>query len=181
VGRYRNADPLTLGYLIRESVRRRGEEYLTYPQRALFDRIGIRRQVLETDPYGNFLLTGYDYGTARNWARLGLLYLNDGVWMGERLLPEGFVRFVSTPAPAWRPPVYGGMVWVNADSGANLPRDAFSFRGAGGQETIIVPSRALVIVRMGHFPGARAGGQDLRRAQAILMEAIPPAVTPPAR
>ena len=70
------------------------QEYLTYQQRALFDRIGIRRQVLETDPHGNFLLSGYDYGTARNWARLGLLHLQDGVWLGQRLLPEGWVKSV---------------------------------------------------------------------------------------
>ena len=154
-------------------MRKRGEEYLTWPQRALFDRIGIRRQVLETDPYGNFLLSGYDYGTARNWARLGLLYLNDGVWMGQRILPEGFVTFVSTPAPAWADSSYGGMVWVNARGQWPLPRDAFAFRGAGGQDTYMVPSRDLVIVRMGHFPGSQQGTADLQRAQAILMEAIP--------
>jgi CubicO group peptidase (beta-lactamase class C family) len=174
-GRYRNADPLTLGYLIREAVRARGEEYLTYPQRALFDLIGIRRQVLETDPYGNFLLTGYDYGTARNWARLGLLYLNDGVWQGRRLLPEGFVKFVSTPAPAWKEPIYGGMVWVNGAGQWNFPRDSYAFRGAGEQNVFIVPSHDLVVVRMGHFPGAQAGLADLKRAQTLLMEAIPPA------
>ncbi len=70
-------------------MRKRGEEYLTWPQRALFDKIGIRRQVLETDPYGNFLLSGYDYGTARNWARLGMLYLNDGVWNGRAAAARG--------------------------------------------------------------------------------------------
>jgi CubicO group peptidase (beta-lactamase class C family) len=72
-GRYRNCDPLTIGRLIKQAVTRRGEEYLTFPQRALFDRIGIRRQVLETDPWGNFLLTGYDYGTPRNWALLSTM------------------------------------------------------------------------------------------------------------
>ena len=173
-GRYRNADPLTLGYIIRETVRKRGEEYLTYPRRALFDKLGMRNQVLETDPYGNFLLTGYDYGTARNWARLGMLYLQDGVWMGERWLPEGFVRFVSTPAPAWKTPVYGGMVWVNGDSSWALPKDAYAFRGAGEQSVFIVPSHDLVIVRMGHFPGARVGAQDVKRAQALLIDAVPP-------
>jgi CubicO group peptidase (beta-lactamase class C family) len=172
-GRYRNADPMTLGMLVRDAVRARGEEYLTWPQRALFDKIGIRRQVLETDPYGNFLLSGYDYGTARNWARIGLLYLNDGVWNGERLLPEGFVKFVSTPAPAWADSSYGGMVWVNGRGQPPLPRDAFSFRGAGGQEVDVIPSRDMVIVRMGHFPGSRAGGMDLRRARTLLMEAVP--------
>ncbi|MGQ0538499.1 MAG: hypothetical protein ACT4R6_06100 [Gemmatimonadaceae bacterium] len=68
LGRYRNVDPLTLGYLFREALRKRGEEYLTFPWRASFDKLGMRDQVLKTDPYGNFLLTGYDYGTARNWA-----------------------------------------------------------------------------------------------------------------
>ena len=171
-GRYRNADPLTLGLLIRDAVRKRGEEYLTWPQRALFDKIGIRRQVLETDPYGNFLLTGYDYGTPRNWARLGMLYLNDGVWNGERLLPEGWTKFVSTPAPAWSDSAYGGMVWVNARGVWPLPRDAFAFRGAGGQDTYVVPSLDLVVVRMGHFPGSRVGIQDLQRALRLIVEAI---------
>jgi CubicO group peptidase (beta-lactamase class C family) len=164
---------MTLGLIIRDAIRKRGEEYLTWPQRALFDKIGIRRQVLETDPYGNFLLSGYDYGTARNWARIGLLYANDGVWQGERILPEGFVKFISTPAPAWSDSSYGGMVWVNARGQANLPRDAFSFRGAGGQETHVVPSRDLVVVRMGHFPGSRVGTADLQKALALLTEAIP--------
>ena len=71
--------------------------------------------MLETDPYGNFLLSGYDYGTARNWARLGMLYLQDGMWQGQRLLPEGWTQFVSTPAPAWKRPEYGGLFWVNGD------------------------------------------------------------------
>jgi CubicO group peptidase (beta-lactamase class C family) len=177
-GRYRNTDPLTLGLIIRDAVRKRGDEYLTWPQRALFDKIGIRRQVLETDPYGNFLLSGYDYGTARNWARIGMLYLNDGVWNGERLLPPGFVKFVGAPAPAWRDSSYGGMVWVNARGQWPLPRDAFAFRGAGGQETYVVPSRNMVVVRMGHFPGSRVGTADLQRALALLTEAIPP---PPPR
>ena len=92
---------------------KRGENILTWPQRALFDRIGIRRQVLETDPYGNFLITGYDYGTARNWARIGMLYLQDGMWQGQRILPEGWATFVSTPAPAWKRPEYGGFFWLN--------------------------------------------------------------------
>ena len=173
-GRYRNSDPLALGMIIRDAVRKRGEEYLTWPQRALFDRIGIRRQVLETDPYGNFLLNGYDYGTARNWARLGMLYLNDGMWMGQRLLPEGWTKFVSTPAPAWKDSTYGAMVWVNARGvWPELPRDAFAFRGAGLQDVYVIPSHDLVIVRMGHFIGMQPGTADLRRANALLMEAIP--------
>ena len=176
-GRYRNSDPLTIGYLVKQAVRKRGEEYLTWPQRALFDRIGIRRQVLETDPYGNFLLTGYDYGTPRNWARLGLLYLQDGMWQGERILPEEWAKFVSTPAPAWKQPVYGGLFWINGDGGWNIPKDAYFMAGAGGQNTFIIPSHQLVVVRMGHFRGAAAGRKTLNAAFTHLMAAIPAART----
>jgi CubicO group peptidase (beta-lactamase class C family) len=172
-GRYRNSDPLTIGWLIKQAVTKRGEEYLTFPQRALFDRIGIRRQVLETDPYGNFLLTGYDYGTARNWARIGLLYLQDGMWQGQRLLPEGWTKFVSTPAPAWKKPVYGGLFWVNGDGAWNVPKTAYFANGAGGQRTVIVPSHDLVVVRMGHYRGDRAGMKALNNALAELMLAVP--------
>jgi CubicO group peptidase (beta-lactamase class C family) len=171
-GRYRNSDPLTLMYLAKLAITKRGGEFLTWPQRALFDRIGIRRQVLETDPYGNFLITGYDYGTARNWARLGQLYLQDGVWQGARLLPEGWSKFVSTPAPAWSRPVYGGLFWVNGDGGWNLPRDAYFMAGAGGQNTFIVPSHQLVIVRMGHARGQGPARRATNTALKLIMEAV---------
>ena len=171
-GRYRNSDPLMIGWLIKQAVTRRGEDYLTYPQRALFDRIGIRRQVLETDPYGNFLLSGYDYGTARNWARLGLLYLQDGMWQGQRVLPEGWATFVSTPAPAWKRPVYGGLFWVNGDGARPIPEDSYFANGAGGQRTIIIPTRDLVVVRMGHHKGDSAGMKTLDLALAELMAAV---------
>ena len=172
-GRYRNSDPLMVGWLVKRAVVARGEDYLTYPQRALFDRIGIRRQVLETDPYGNFLLTGYDYGTVRNWARIGQLYLQDGVWQGQRLLPEGWAKFVGTPAPAWKQPVYGGLFWVNGDGAWNMPKSAYLANGAGGQRTIIIPTHDLVVVRMGHYRGDRAGMKALNAALAELMLAVP--------
>jgi CubicO group peptidase (beta-lactamase class C family) len=172
VGRYRNSDPMTLGFLVRQYVEKEGENYLTYPQRALFDKIGIRKQVLEPDPWGNFLLSGYDYGTARNWARLGLLYLRDGVWNGERLLPQGFAKFVSTPAPAWRRPEYGGQFWINGIGQWNLPRDAYFMSGAGGQHTFIVPSHDLVVVRMGHQRGAQVGSKLLNQALAAIVETV---------
>ena len=162
VGRYRNSDPWTLGYIVRGTVENElGEEYLTWPQRAVFDKIGIRRFVMETDIYGNFILTGYNYGTARDWARLGLLYLQRGMWNGERLLPEEFVDFVQTPAPAWDSPTYGGLFRLNTadETGRGqriptLPPDTYNASGAGGQKTYIIPSRDLVIVVMSHGAGA---------------------------
>ena len=177
VGRYRNTDPVLVNYLIRLAVERRGEEYLSFPQRALFDRIGIRTMVLETDPYGNFLAQGYDLMSARDWARLGNLFLQDGVWNGERILPEGFARFVSTVAPAWaadKRPIYGGFFWINGDGTFPVPKDAYFMSGAGGQTTLIVPSHGLVVVRLGHYKGSMAGTGSLRKALEILMEAVPP-------
>ena len=172
VGRYRNSDPMTLGFLVRQAVEKRGEPYLTFPQRALFDKIGIRKQVLEPDPWGNFLLSGYDYGTPRNWARLGLLYLRDGVWNGQRLLPEGFTKFVSTPAPAWPRPEYGGQFWINGIGQWNLPPDAYFMSGAGGQHTFIVPSHDLVVVRMGHQRGSAIGSKLLNQSLAAIVAAV---------
>jgi CubicO group peptidase (beta-lactamase class C family) len=172
-GRYRNCDPLVVGYLVEQAVRRRSDEILTFPQRALFDRIGIRRQVVETDPYGHFLLDGHDYGTARNWARLGLLWLRDGQWGREQLLPEGWTAFATAPAPGWRRPVYGAFVWLNRAGQLRLPVDAYYMLGAGGQYTIVVPSRDLVVVRMGHQRGEARAEDALNDALELLAAALP--------
>lgn len=172
VGRYRNCDPLTLGYIIKRTIRESGEEYLSWPQRALFDRIGVRRQVLETDPYGNFIMSGFDYGTPRNWARLGLLYQQDGVWEGKRILPVGFAEFVGTPALAWEEPIYGGLFWVNGRGDLKLPRDAFHMEGYGGQSVIIDPSHELVVVRMGHTRGGSYPVEVFNEALLKLINAI---------
>lgn len=177
VGRYRNTDPVLGGYLVRLAVEARGEHYHAFPQRQLFDRIGIRSAVLETDPHGNFLTQGYEFLSARDWARLGNLWLQDGVWNDERILPEGYAEYARTPAPAWVEdgrPIYGGaFFWVNGDGSLPLPTDAFAMRGAGGQSATIVPSHELVIVRLGKYAGAGAGGRALRRGMEMLMEAVP--------
>lgn len=172
-GQYRNCDPLTLGYIIRMTVEAEGRNYWTWPQEDLFDSIGIRKQLLETDRWGNFIMTGYDFGTARNWGRLAMLYLQDGVWNGKRLLPEGFTDFVSTPAPAWVDPVYGGMFWLNTDGKFKLPGDAYAMMGGGGQNVIIAPSLDLVVVRMGHSKGAKFASRALNEALTLLVPALP--------
>jgi CubicO group peptidase (beta-lactamase class C family) len=94
------------------------------------------------------------------------------VWQRQRLLPEGWTKFVSTPAPAWRQPVYGGLFWINGTGAFNLPRDAYYAAGAGGQFAFIVPSRQLVVVRLGHSGGAREGTRALNAALRLLMNAI---------
>ena len=176
VGRYRNSDPVLINYLVRLAVEKRGEEYHSFPQRNLFDKIGVRNMVMETDPYGNFLLQGYEFAPARDWARLGNLYLNKGKWNGEQIIPESFVEFVSTLAPSWvkdKREIYGGFFWINGDGGMPIPKDAYHMAGAGGQSTIIIPSHDLVVVKLSHYKGGSISDKDLNNALALLMEAIP--------
>ena len=115
--------------------------------------------------------TGNNYGTARDWARLGLLYLQDGVWLGERILPDGFFEFVRTPAPAWKQPVYGGLFWLNTTGQWNLPKDAYYMSGEGGK-VFVIPSLNLVVVRMGHEGGQQRGMESLNLALSELSTAI---------
>jgi CubicO group peptidase (beta-lactamase class C family) len=177
VGRYRNTDPVLASYLVRLGTGKLGVDYHSFPQRALFDRIGVRNAIIETDPYGNFLGQGYEMVAARDWARLGNLYLQDGMWNGERLLPPGYVNYVRTLAPAWvadgRPAYGGGFFWVNGDGGNPVPRDAFSMEGAGGQSATIIPSHGLVVVRLGKYRGAAAADRARDRMFELLMKAVP--------
>jgi CubicO group peptidase (beta-lactamase class C family) len=132
--------------------------------------------VMETDPFGDFLTQGYEFMSGRDWARLGNLYLHDGVANGERILPEGYAKFVSTVAPAWeadKRPIYGGFFWINGTGAFPVPREAYYMAGAGGQTTLIVPSHDLVVVRLGHYKGSTVGSTGLNKALALLMEAVP--------
>jgi len=176
IGRYRNTDPVLGSYLVKLGVAKLGLDYHSYPQRALFDPLGIRSAVLETDASGNFITQGSELMSARDWARLGNLYLNDGVWNGQRLLPAGFAKFVSTPAPAWVAdgrPIYGGFFWLNTDGALNAPKDAYAMLGAGGQYTIVIPSHDLVVARLGRYAGGRPAATSLNRALGLLLPAVP--------
>lgn len=182
VGLYRNGDPLLVNYIIRRLVGAKGEDYFSSWQHHLFDRIGVRHMTMETDPYGNFLLMGDDFAPARDFARIAQLYLQDGVWNGERLLPTGWRDFARTPAPAWPGKEYGGMWWLNRNHEFPVPEDAFAMEGVGGQTTLVIPTHDLVVVRMGHYKGGAVSGASLANALTLLMQAVPqlrPAWQPP--
>jgi CubicO group peptidase (beta-lactamase class C family)/mono/diheme cytochrome c family protein len=144
--------------------------YWRFPYEQLFWKIGMTRTIAETDWNGDFLMSGQAWSTARDFGRFGLLYLTDGVWNGERILPEGWVEYVATPAPA-QPAAgtrYGAQFWLyGGESG--LPQDAFSPRGAEGQFAMIVPSEDLVVVRRGFD---RSGAFDIARFSADVMNAL---------
>jgi CubicO group peptidase (beta-lactamase class C family) len=146
---YENYDTLRAVYAMKLVL---GEEaYLEYPRRALLDKIGMRNTLLSVDRFGDFILSSQVYTNARDLARFGLLYLQGGVWNGERLVSEDWIDFVRTPAPATaqRGNFYGGQFWLVPDDRTDVPADAYSTSGNRGQYTIIVPSHNLVIVRRG--------------------------------
>lgn len=129
---------------------------------ALFNRIGMR-PVVEFDPQGLFYGSSLYWATARDFARFGYLYLRDGVWDGERVLPEGWVDFARTPGPDVSADVYGAQWWLTPPHGTGRPMrslivnpdltDAFSAQGYEGQIIVVVPSKDLVLVRLGRFDG----------------------------
>ena len=152
---YENYDTLLAVYAMKIEL---GEvEYLEFPRRALFDRIGMRNTLLSTDRFGDFILSSQAYTNARDLARFGLLYLQGGTWHGERLISEDWIEFVRTPAPslADRGNFYGGQWWLVPDNRTDVPNDAYSTAGNRGQYVIVVPSHDLVVVRRGLDYGAQ--------------------------
>lgn len=147
---YENYDTLLAVYAMKLAL---GDDkaYLEFPRRALLDRIGMRNTLLSVDRFGDFILSSQVYTNARDLARLGLLYLQNGMWNGERLLSEEWIQFVRTPAPstAERGNFYGGQWWLVPDDRTDVPSDAYSTAGNRGQYTIVVPSHDLIIVRRG--------------------------------
>jgi CubicO group peptidase (beta-lactamase class C family) len=92
-------------------------DYQLFPRRALFEPLGMTSAVIEPDAAGTFVGSSLMFATARDWARFGLLFLQDGTWEGRRLLPEGWVTFSVTPAPAAPDGVYGAHFWLRLGRG----------------------------------------------------------------
>ena len=126
------------------------DEYLDYPYTAMFDKLGMSNSFIEIDESGNFIGSSYGYASTKDWARFGLLYAHDGVWNEERLLPEGWVEYTTTEVPSSNGR-YGAHFWLNKRgvAFADAPFDTYSANGYNGQKTIIIPSKELVIVRLG--------------------------------
>lgn len=141
---------------VRDATGGNAGSFLRYAHRELFDPAGMRHVSFEFDETGTPLGPSHMYASARDWARFGLLYLNDGVAGGKRILPEGWVRETITPKIDAG---YGSGFWLNTTSAPNslcgnfgmpgAPADAYFARGYLGQYTVVVPSRQLVIVRLG--------------------------------
>lgn len=132
-------------------------DYHAWPRRALFDPLGMRSAVFETDALGTFVGSSFLFATARDWARFGWLFASDGVWEGRRVLPEGWVKFSATPTPQSKDGRYGAHWWLKLSkelggetaAAGKLPADAMHALGHEGQCLTVIPSLGVVIVRLG--------------------------------
>jgi CubicO group peptidase (beta-lactamase class C family) len=128
--------------------------YYSFPYQQLFYKLGMYSAVIEPDPSGTYVGSSYMYATARDWARLGLLYLNDGIFNKERILPEGWVAKSTTPASADQRG-YGYQIWLNTGGDTSVkhypaaPADMYYADGFESQFIFVIPSKNLVIVRLG--------------------------------
>jgi CubicO group peptidase (beta-lactamase class C family) len=156
---YHDGNTVILGHVIRQASGGSASKMMRFARQELFDPLGMRNVTIEFDASGNPEASSQMLASARDWARFGTLYLNDGMAGGKRILPEGWVKYSAAPTKnAWVG--YGAGFWTNlGDSfGASYrvehgwPRDAYFAKGTIGQYVIIIPSERLVIVRLGRSP-----------------------------
>ncbi|MFN7406030.1 MAG: serine hydrolase domain-containing protein [Cyclobacteriaceae bacterium] len=165
-----------LARIVRQAVG--DEDYYRFYYRELLEKIGAQSFVLEPDASGTYVSSSYSWATARDWARFGLLYLHDGVVHGERLLPEGWVKYSATPSPAAPRGEYGAQWWLNAGAPANpanrtypdVPVDSFQAEGFEGQFVFVIPSKNLVVVRLGL---SQKADLDMNAFVSRVMAALP--------
>jgi CubicO group peptidase (beta-lactamase class C family) len=154
---YSTATTQILSGIVGRTVGGGREGVRAFAEQALLAPLGIRSLVLEFDAAGTMLGGGYVWASARDWARLGLLYLRDGRWDGRRVLPEGWVDFTRTAAPAANNGTYGAHFWISAKPGKQQwevldpSLEAFFMSGNAGQYVVMVPARDLVVVRLGEM------------------------------
>ena len=150
--RYANNDTLLAVYAMRWAL---GDERYAAAPRTLFDQLGMRHTVAETDPRGNYILSSQVWSTARDLARLGQFWLQDGMWQGQRLMPAGWLTYMATPSgpqPA-SGPGYGATMWLFGPK-QGLPQGSYAAQGNRGQYVMVIPSKKLVVVRRGEDPGS---------------------------
>ncbi len=136
--------------ILQELIRRQfpnHADYLAFPHLRLFQKLGMNSAILEPDASGTYVGSSFMYATARDWAKFGQLYAQDGVYNGERILPKGWAAYSSRLTPNSNGE-YGAQFWLNKND-KDFPQDAFMAEGFEGQNVTIIPSRGLVLVRLG--------------------------------
>ena len=148
---YSSGDANLLSGLLRSAIGDR-EEYLGYAYTHIFHRIGMLNTVVETDASGLFVASSFSYGSIRDWARFGLLFQNQGIFEGDTVLTPEWVDFMTTAAPA-SDGYYASTFWLKESDEertlVDVPDDIFFADGFLGQRVYVIPSKKLVVVRMG--------------------------------
>jgi CubicO group peptidase (beta-lactamase class C family) len=140
---------------------------LAYPQQSIFGPLGMTSAIMEADEAGNYIGSSYMYATPRDWAKFGAMLANGGLLNGVEILPSSLVNIMRTPAPSsdrgFGPEYTQGQMWLHGpsaggkdgedpDLGFTLPDDAVWMLGHDGQAMCIIPSKQMVVLRMGYTP-----------------------------
>ena len=146
---YSTADSMVLARIIQNKLGGELKHSYRFAQESLFEPIGITSAVMEYDTSGQLATGAYLLMKPRDWLRLGQLYLNQGDWFGHQVLSNDWIRYASTPSPANSR--YGAHLWLNSERKLwpKIPEDAFGFMGYQKQRLIVVPSKSLVVLKMG--------------------------------
>jgi CubicO group peptidase (beta-lactamase class C family) len=155
------------------------DTYFQWPYRELFYKLGVTSAVFEMDASNTFVGSSYLWASPRDWARLGLLYLNDGIWEEERILPEGWAAYSANPTPKSTMLQYGAQFWLNAGDPIDpsnrrlpdCPRDLYMMDGYESQRVYIIPSYDMVIVRLGQ---TKKGDFDFNEFVSGVLSAVLP-------
>ena len=155
------------------------KKFHAYAFKKLLHPLGMHHTFLETDWNGDFVMSSQVWTTARDLARLGLLYLNNGVWEGARILPEDWAAYVATPSPdqptdrreGENRPGYGAQFWLFGER-HNLPEGTYAAMGNRGQYLMIIPSRNMLVIRRG-FDGRPGRNFNISKFTADVIGAIP--------
>ncbi|MEM6538997.1 MAG: serine hydrolase [Pseudomonadota bacterium] len=147
--RYANNDTMTAVRTLREKMND-DKAFHEFPFKTLINPLGMADTHLETDWNGDFILSSQVWTTSRDLARLGLLYLNDGILDGNRILPKDWIAYVSSSAgPQPESVGYGAQFWLYGEK-HELPDGVYAARGNRGQYLFIVPSEDLLVIRRGY-------------------------------
>jgi CubicO group peptidase (beta-lactamase class C family) len=186
---YSNLGFVLLGRVIRDAVGGDAVDVERFARRELFRPLGMSHTLIETDATGTPIGASHLYASARDLARFGQLYLDDGVIDGKRILPAGWVAYSHSQT---LDAGYGAGFWLNIKNDTlvpvwnapwgmpQVPKDMYYARGALGQYVVIVPSEHLVVVRMGISNDYGTGVGDMVAAIIAALHAgqaeAPPAV-----
>jgi hypothetical protein len=134
---------------VRESFGENDEQFLNYLYDSLFYAIGANSFLIETDQSGLPVGSSYGWATARDWAKMGQLFLQEGQWDGRQIIPAEWIEKMRQPAEG-SADTYGGQLWLKGPTTPSLPADAYAFQGFQDHRVIIIPSHQLIITRLGH-------------------------------